>query len=254
MITVHLKKIVRGRGGGRAGNKVIIDDVVGEIAAGIGNGVTGLIVVNDIINENVIYFGERIAVMRAGKNIVAPGEVIVQRFGVGAELLANRVAKNAVLHGNLIATGKIAVGINVVVGSELDGDVVENQIGAVAHIDAVFGRAGDTARADAKEANNFIGSHAEGNFVADEGDAARSRLPGNGEIVGTRHGAGQCDSAPDIEDDGAVGFANGVAERASTTIGKAGNMVNSAIAPSGGELTKALSTGEGGSLTERSAG
>ena len=77
MVAVHLEKIVRRCGSGRAGDEVVVDDIVREITAGIGDSVTGLVIVNDVVNENIIYLGERIAVMRAGKNVVAPGEVVI---------------------------------------------------------------------------------------------------------------------------------------------------------------------------------
>ena len=162
--------------------------------------------------------------------------------------MADGIAQDAALHGDLITAGEVAVSIDIVVGGELDGDVVENQVGTVTHVDAVLGRTGDAAGTNAEEANDFIGPHAEGNFVTDEGDPAGRGLAGDGQIIGARYSAGQRDGAADIKDDSAIGFADGIAECAGTTVAKAGDMVNGAVAAAGGELAKALSAREGGSL------
>jgi hypothetical protein len=82
-----LIEIVAGAGGGRAGDEIIVDDVVREIAAGIRDRVSGLIVVNDVVDVDGVNFREGLAFVAVGEEVVTPGESGTELFCVGAELL-----------------------------------------------------------------------------------------------------------------------------------------------------------------------
>ena len=84
----------------------------------------------------------------------------------------------------MVSLPLLPCGVNVVVRRETHGDVVENHVRAVADVDAVLAVAGREAGTDADIADDFILSGTEGNFVADDADAAAGRgLSGNGQIA-----------------------------------------------------------------------
>ncbi len=248
LVAVHLEKVIAWAAGGGAGDEVIVEDVLGEDAAGIGDGVAALVIIDNIIDEDRVNLGERVAVVPAGKNIVAPGEGVVHRLGVGVELLADGIGEDGILDGDLVGAD-VAVGIEIIVRSEFERDVVEDHVGAVAAVDGVLGGTGDGAGTDAEEADDFVGAGAEGNFVAHEADAfAGGGLAGDGEVVGAGDGAVENDVAADIEDDGAVALADGIAEGAGAGIAEAGDVIDGAAASAGGEGAETFCAGEGGGL------
>ena len=65
----------------RAGDEIIIHDVVLEGRAGV-RGVAGGIVVFEIVDEDGVDLRERIAVMRVGEDVVEPGKILADGFGV----------------------------------------------------------------------------------------------------------------------------------------------------------------------------
>src|SRR5579863_4643308 len=107
---------------------------------------------------------------------------------MGVELLADGVSEDAVLHGDLVAAGGAARGVNGVERSKFQRVVIENHIGGVAHVNGVFAGIGEAAGADAQAADNVVRPRAEGNFVADDGDATGRGLSSDVKAAGAGHG------------------------------------------------------------------
>src|SRR5262249_38113556 len=66
---IHPEESVAGIRGGRPGDKVVVDDVVREVPRRIGDRVTGLKIVEDVVDELRIGLGRRAAVVAVDKDV-----------------------------------------------------------------------------------------------------------------------------------------------------------------------------------------
>ena len=86
----------------------------------------------------------------------------------------------------------------------------------------------------------------EADAVAIDGDAfAGGCLACHIEVVGEDQTAGELDDAGDVKDDDAVGFADGIAQRAGAGIVQVGDMIDRTATAASGKATEAFRTGEG---------
>src|SRR5690242_13507052 len=148
-------------------------------------GVAGGIVVFQIVDERVIHLGQRIAVMGIGEDVVLPGPLAADGFGVTAELLIGGVGIDAVLHGDGgDEMSAVAHAVNVVPRRERDGGVIHDDVrGAIKTERIISGAHSVGAGADAKVTADDVVAVGEGDFAAINDDAAGSGLAGDGQIA-----------------------------------------------------------------------
>ena len=127
LVIVHLipRKISTTR---RPGDKVIVHDVVIERGAGV-RGIARRIIVFDVVDENRVDLGQRIAVVRIGENVVEPGPLATHRFGMTTKLLASRVGDDRILHSDRRhQMGAITHSINVVPRRKFDRGMIHDDV------------------------------------------------------------------------------------------------------------------------------
>jgi hypothetical protein len=107
-----------------------------------------------------------------------------------------------------------ADGIDVVPLGELNGDMIEDDVGCVQQVDATFAGVGiEIAPAKSEMAADDVVSAIEGNFAAHDADAIAGRgLAGDGDVVLDEDGGREIDVAADVENDDAIVTTDGVAE------------------------------------------
>ena len=184
---------------------------------------------------------------------VVAEQVAYQRHVVGLHQSACRVVHqplphNAILQGDVLWCGAFAVGVDAegLVAPPGKRAMVENHVRAVGDAGAVLARVAAHAHAEAHVAHDDIGGSREADAVAIDGDAlAGCRLPSHIEVVLEHHAALDVDDARHVEDDDAVGLADGIAKRAAAAIVQVGDVIHAAAAPSGGKAPPALGTREG---------
>ena len=235
-----------------AGDEIVVYNVVAEFGAGMG-GVTGGAVVEDVVDEDIVHLGQRVAVVGIGEEAVKPRPGAADGFGVRAELLAGRIGDETVLKGDVGDGGGlpgIADAIDVVPGGKLHGHMIADDIAGVVEAQGVVaGAGGFAAGADAEVAADDVAAAGKGNFAAAKADAAAGGgLAGDGEVALGGNGGFQGDVAADIKDDDAVGGADGIAERAGAAVGKGGDVIDGAAASAGGIGAETEGTGKGDGL------
>ena len=233
LAAVELEEIILRGGAGRTGDKVIIDDVVAEIAGGVRRGVAGGVIIDHVIDINGAGLGEGLAVVRIDPEIAH--KTRIGPLNMRAELLVDRIGNDAVLHGEIAG----AHGIEAIPLAELDRRMIKNHVVGLAAVGADINATGTgaaAALAHAQAATDDIVLIVERQFIAHQSNpAAGRRLAGDGQIAGGGDRRAQIDVPAHVKNHNPVASADGRAESARTAIiGQRGHMIHRAPAPTGG--------------------
>ena len=213
---------------GRAGDKIIVHDVMAEIGAGVG-GVPGVAIVERVVDEDRVDLGQWIPVVRIGEQVVEPGPLSVGRLGVCAELLANGVGVDGILDRNAVdGMGRPIAGggVHIVPTGELDRHMVQNDIVRLVEIQAIVGAGSTRTGAEPDMPDDNVALAAKGDFPPLDADAsARRGLSGDGDVALNCDFGTQGNITAHVEDHDTVARAHRVAKGPGTRIIQVGDMV-----------------------------
>ncbi len=164
-------------------------------------------------------------------------------FHMRAELLADGIGDDAILHGEIDR----ADGVHTVPLPVFKRAMIQDNIAPIPHIEGAFAGIGIlVALAKTNIADDDIGFSAQRRFARHEADApARGRLALNREVTAQRNRRFEDDVAADIEDHYAVSSADRVAERSRARIIQVGDVVDRPAAATRGRGAKPLRPGKG---------
>ena len=177
---VHLIEIVSWGVRGRAGNEVIVDDVVPVRTAGIPGTIGVLVVVGHVVDVLGVGLGQGQATMGIGPKVGVPGEEAAS-LSVRPELLVGWVRVDGILHRDIGRPHRV----DIVVLSELDRDVIEDHVAAIEQVDPALPPIGiDEALAEAHVAHDYVRRSVKRNLEPLETNAvARRRLTCDGQVA-----------------------------------------------------------------------
>jgi len=166
---------------GRAIDKIIVHDVMAEIAAGVGC-VTCIAIVEGVVDEDGIDLSQRIPVVRIGEQVVEPGPLSVRRFRVRAELLADGIGVDGILDRNTVDGMGLPIaggGVNIVPTGELNRHMVQNNIVCLVEIQPIVGAGSPRTGAEPDIPDDDVALTAKGDFRSPNANApARRGLSG----------------------------------------------------------------------------
>ena len=195
---------------------------MGKDSARVGRGIGRLKVVDDVVNVLGVGFGQGLTVVRADPEIAVEG--VGADLDVRAELLADRISNDAVLHSEIgRAHGVHAVKLPVFKRAVVQDDVVPRP-----HVQGAFARVRilvTLAKTDV--ADDDVAFSAQRYFSCHKADTpTRGRLALNGKVAAHRNRGKQDDISTDVEHDDAVARADGVAKRSRARIVQVGDVVD----------------------------
>ena len=248
MVLVDLEpSIVCSRRSG-AHDEVIIHDVVSEIRARVRR-VPCRVIVEQVIHEDRVRFGEGVPVVRIGKNIAVPRPVTGNGFRVRAELLARWVSNQRILKRdvrNRVVLPIVTHPIDIVPRCEFQRRVIHNDVlGSIEAERVVFGAYGFAPWADANVATNNIRLIGKRYLATSKSNSsAWRRLARNSNVTLHRYRGNELDVATDVENDEAIRRAHGITKRAGAGVIEIRHVIDSAVAGPGRILSEPLSFGE----------
>src|ERR1022692_2050670 len=156
------------------------------------------------------------------------------------------VGENRILNSDLIGGDRV----NAVPMRELDGDVIEHDVGRRQQIDpALLVVRIKIALTKTEMADDDILRVVKRNFAAQDGDPAAGRgLAPDGKVVFHTYGGTQIDVTPHSENDDAPALAYCVAERSCAAVGERGDVIDRSCTATRGVGRKAQRAGERGNL------
>ena len=173
-------------------------------------------VVKDVVDENVVNLVERVSVVRIHEGVVVPRPSTVNGFDVGAELLANRVCNERILHSDASDTVICVVrrASEVIPRSKFYRAMVHNDVFGIVEVErVVFGACRIFSRSDAQVTDDDIALLACRKFSAVNGDTfARGGLSGDSDVRLDRNGSFDIDDAANVKNDNAVPLTDCIAE------------------------------------------
>lgn len=250
LVAVKLEVGVTGIGGAGTGDEIVSHDVVGKDPARVSYRIGRLKVVNNIVDVLGVGFGQGLAVVRADPEVAVEG--VRADLHMGAELLADGVGDDAILHGEI---GR-AHGVDAVELPVFKRAMVQDDIAPIPHVQRAFaGVRVLVALAEADIADDDVALVAQRHFGGHHADASPGGcLALDREVAAHRNRGQEDDVSAHVENDDAVARAHRVPEGPRARIVQVGHMVNRPAPTAGGRGSESEGSREGRDLCPRRRG